>query len=122
MDTAAFLKAYNEGRNGANLFVRHSLARSFQYSDGVRDCAEAGLYWLIDIAATELPQVIPLGDLGILTFKVLGGRGDLKLEIQDDVPPAWERHIDLTDAPDGTWLFYIANEGERFAMILASEY
>ena len=55
MDIEKFTKAYGESRNGANHFVRHPLARNFAYSDGVQECAECGLYWLLDILATELP-------------------------------------------------------------------
>ena len=58
MDHAAFHKAYNEGRNGANHFVYHPFVSHFQYSDGVQECAATGMYWLLDTAATELPRHI----------------------------------------------------------------
>jgi hypothetical protein len=122
MDVKAFTQAYYESRNGANYFVRHWAARKFQFSDGVEQCAEAGCMWMIDIAATELPKLIAYGDMGSLLVKAHGGRAVMTLSLADDTPPAWKKDIDITDMPDGDWLFYIVNEGERFAMILPAEY
>lgn len=122
MNTEAFTKAYYESRNGANFFVRHPLVRKFTYSDGVKDCAEAGTYWLLDIAATELPQLCPVGALGVLTVTAGDNKALLKLELDDGVPPVWTRKLDFTDMPDGVWSFYIVNEGERIAFILPTEY
>jgi hypothetical protein len=45
MKVEEFKRAYNETRNGANLFVRHWANQKFQYSDGVEECADCGLYW-----------------------------------------------------------------------------
>ena len=122
MNNQAFLDAYNESRNGANQLFMHPLVRSFTYSDGVRDCAKAGLYWLLDIAATELPRKLPPGDLGILNLTASDGKGELTLSLHDDEPPVWRKKLDYTDAPDGSWNFMLVNEGERTVMILNSEY
>jgi hypothetical protein len=124
MNNEAFISAYNESRNGANYFVRHWAARSLQFSDGVEQCAEAGCMWLVDIIATECLK--PLRDsgevMGFVTAKVADGQADLSLSVRDGEPPAWSRHIDLTDMPDGEWQFFLADEGTRFALILPKEY
>lgn len=123
MNKEAFLAAYNEPRNGANEFYKHSMVRSFAYSDGVRDCALAGMYWLLDIAATEVIQVMKkkgevLGSFGVKVdgqgaVITLLGSGDIKL---------WSKKIDHTDMPKGEWDFLIGDDGPRYTMILVTEY
>jgi hypothetical protein len=124
MDETAFRNAFAESRNGANHFVRHWANRRFQYSDGVEEVAEAGAYWLLDIVATEVPAALAnTGEVqGILEVHVQDGQADILLNVDDDKPPAWKRHIDFTDMPDGKWLFEVVDEGERFAMILITEH
>ncbi len=125
MDSIAFRKAYNESRNGANEFYRHSLARSFHYSDGVRECAQAGCYWLLDIAATELPAVMRKhGEpRAILKVHVKGNQScDLELTVSDNEPPIWSRIISYTDMPEGSWFFELGDETVRVAMILLTEH
>lgn len=127
MDKIKFEAAFNQSRNGADHFVRHPLVRSFAYSDGVQECAEAGCYWLLDIAATEVPAVMRTRDESLITLRVavegtmamltLYGSGDLFLD--------WKKKIDVTDLPGGIWEFLIADEVEGdtpFRMILVSEY
>lgn len=122
MNTEKFKRAYSETRNGANFFVRHPLVRKFQYSDGVQECADAGCHWMLDIAATELPEHLPLGDLGVLKVHVHKGLASMRLELDDDKPPVWARQSIHTDMPEGPWVFLVVNEGERIAFILPSEY
>jgi hypothetical protein len=122
MKTEEFKRAYNETRNGANLFVRHWANQKFQYSDGVEECADCGLYWFLDALLAEVATLCPLGDLGETHLKVQDGVGHAFLMLRDDAPPAWERKGIRTDCPDGDWVFYLFNEGERIAMILPSEY
>lgn len=124
MNEQAFKAAYNLSRNGANAFYTHWFDRKFQYSDGVRDCLEAGCYWLLDIAATELPAVLRKAgqNMGTLAVKVEASKARLTLDAQDGAPPLWARDIEFTDLPQGEWIFFIADEGERVAMILPTEY
>lgn len=124
MNTDAFKTAYNESRNGANYFVRHPMARRFHFSDGVKQCADAGCHWLLDIAATELPQAMhSAGEQhGILEVKVADGKALMKLTVDDDRPPIWSRTIDHTDMPEGKWTFELCDEDERIAMILLTEH
>ncbi len=124
MNTEQFTAAYSESRNGANYFVRHWAARKLQYSDGVESCAEAGIHWLLDIIATECLKPLTASGtcMGIITARVSDGKADLDMSTEDDTPPAWKRHIDYTDMPDGNWKFYLVDEGERYALILPEEY
>ena len=127
MDTEKFLKAYNESRNGCNNFVRNPLYPKFLYSDGVQECAEAGCYWLLTMAATELPAVIRSSGeaLATLTVVVSKGRALLSLSGFGDRPLPWKRSIDYTDMPSGEWVFLIADEQEGpspFRMVLVSEW
>lgn len=123
MNTAEFLTAYRESRNGANQFYRHPLVRSFIYSDGVKECADAGLYWLLDILATEcLKPVRTAEQQGIVSMRVRNGTANLSLSFEDDAPDAWSKKIDWTDAPDGDYSFVIGPNEVGVSMILLSEY
>jgi hypothetical protein len=124
MDEVAFKSALSESRNGANFFVRHWANRQFQYSDGVQELAKAGWFWLLDILATETAQVLrKTGEpYGIVKIKAEGGQADIELSIEDDAPPAWSKHIDMTDTPDGEYTLYLADEGTRYALTLMTEY
>jgi hypothetical protein len=123
MNIEKFKAIYGESRNGCNHFVCHPLVRFFHYSDGVQDLAETGCYWLLDIAATELPRVMrKAGELhGILAATVKNGKAKLTFSPTDETH-LWAKKIPYTDLPDGTWSFELADEGERFAMILISEH
>ena len=123
MNNTEFLTAYNASRNGANQFYRHSLVSKFHYSDGVRDCAQAGLYWLLDILATEGVEAIrKAGEtLATVALVVHDDKATLKLSGYGD-EVFWTREVEYTDAPEGTWTFLLADEGARLALILVSEY
>ena len=124
MNTADFIKAYEAPRNGANRFYYHAMVRSFEYSDGVGECAQAGLYWLLDIAATELPKKIRAsgGYQFIFTVSVLASKASLSLLDISSNKEIWGMKLNFADMPDGDWKFFIADEIERVAMILPSEY
>lgn len=126
MNTEKFKQVYTESRNGCNEFIRHPLVRSFAVSDGVRDLADTGVWWLLDIAATEIPAVLTGrgGYQGTFKAVVKDGRALLNFSVDDD-DRSWEKRIDWTDLPDGEWQFLIANEGygdSPFRMILITEY
>lgn len=122
MDVDKFKAAYAESRNGANGFYRHPLNRAFQYSDGVKECADAGCHWLLDILATECPKHLDCGDLGIVYVVV--GKDDQALLLMEkhDGDVSWKRLITYTDMPPGEWVFYLAHEGTDVRMILPTEY
>jgi hypothetical protein len=123
MNIEKFLEVYNESRNGANEFYRHFFVASFHYSDGIRACAETGLYWLIDILATEAPaQMRKAGQtLATVSLIVKGGKAKLVLSGSGDVV-FWTKKISYTDMADGTWVFMLADEETRRALILVTEY
>lgn len=127
MDIDKFKAAFGQSRNGADHFIRHPLVRKFAYSDGVQECAEAGCYWLLDIAATEVPEVMKVERENLATFTVTAADGKAKLTLGGggDRVLDWSKDIDATDMPDGEWSFLIADESEGetpFRMILVSEY
>lgn len=127
MNTGAFLNAYHASRNGTNQFYRHPINRSFVFSDGVRECAEAGCYWLLDILATELPGVFRRQGEGyhrcIVTVTVKNESATIKGEFMDDDPKPYKRAISYTDLPEGEWKFMVTNDDPHaLSCILLSEY
>lgn len=123
---AEFSRIYNESRNGANEFFRHGpLMRKLIYTDGINDLAECGgCYWLLDIIGTEIVQAMAKAEsMGVFKAEVAGSKADLSLSLSDDAPPAWKRHIEFTDMPEGEWTFYITNDGTgTCTLILPNEY
>lgn len=126
MNIEAFLEAYNESRNGANEFYKYPVVPKFHYSDGVRDCARAGCYWLLDIAATELPaKMHKHGETrAILEVRVAkNGACHMTLTVDDDKPAIWSKHAPYTDMPEGAWFFELGDAGGGVvAMILLTEH
>lgn len=131
MNVEAFLKAYREFRNGTDRFHFNPLYRRFKYSDGVKECAEAGCYWLLDILGTELPDEFLKREgehLCTVTVEVLESTGAvmnravIRGEFVDDDPNPYTRAIDYTDLPAGRWDFLVTFDGDDFFCILLTEY
>lgn len=125
MNTWAFVKAYQESRNGASFFVRHPLVRNFIFSDGVQECAEAGCYWLLDLLATEIDsEAFQAKDstLAIAVLTVADSKGDLVIEFFDGDEEPFKKSFTYTDMPEGKWTFYLALEEGLIKCILPSEY
>jgi hypothetical protein len=123
MNTDAFKRAYGESRNGTDKYHRvNPFVRRFLATDGVKECAEAGCYWLLDIFATELPPLLKVGDFGVIKVEVVGSKLRAVMETDDDKPPVWVKTVDYTDMPDGEWMFYINNDGEHVICCLPTEY
>lgn len=125
MDTEKFLKAYQESRNGTSFFVRHPLVRSFIYSDGVQECADAGCYWLLDILATEVRSTYfqtKDSTLAIAVLEVANNKAELVVEFYDADPEPFKKTINYTDMPTGKWTFYLALEEGLIKCFLPSEY
>ena len=124
MNQAEFKRLYDEYRNGANHMVRHPLARNVIYSDGVQEVAETGIYWALDIWATELPKVMRnhAEHMLVITIHVKDSKAHITATGSRDVVMPWSRAIEWTDMPDGDWLFYMADEGDTFSIILPNEY
>lgn len=122
----AFKAAYYESRNGANAFFKNHLYMDFLYSDGVRELAQAGCYWLLDILGTELPGEFkkrPGEYLCIVTITVGDGKAAILGKWSDDDTTPWLKQINNTDLPDGEWKLYVTDNGElQLVCILPSEY
>ena len=125
MDTEAFKSAYNNSyRNGTDGFHFNPLYRTFRYSDGVKECADAGCHWLLDILGTELPEVFrqhPDDSLMIVEVGVADGKARITGSFRDGQTDYVHR-IDWTDMPDGRWTFYVSSEEGCLVCILPSEY
>ncbi len=121
MDTESFVGAYRKPRNSANCFYRHAMWRRLVYSEGVKECLETGLPWLMDIIGIEC--VKPVLDSS-LTMAILhvdvskDGRASLRLDPQSDTPPVWTKCVRYTDMPDGRWTFLLA-KGDVYREIKA---
>lgn len=111
MDTESFVSAYREPRKRACCFYRHAMWRRLVYSDGVKECLEAGLYWLMDIVGNECVKPVldsSLTTMAILQVDVLDGRASLRIDMQSDTPPVWTKRVRYTDMPDGRWTFLLS--------------
>lgn len=125
MNTEAFLKAYRESRNGTDSFHFNPLYRRFKYSDGVKECAEAGCYWLLDILGTELPAEFkqrPEEYTCVVKVEVLHSSAHITGEFVDGDQNPYTRHVEYTDMPTGEWTFYVTYDGDDYFCILLSEY
>ena len=126
MNSEAFLRAYGESRNGTDNFHVNRLYPRFLYSDGVRECADAGCYWLLDILGTEITaQDFARRESGMCVVRVFvaAGRADTLGEFRDGDPAPYKRRIEATDLPDGEWVFYLCDDGDGFLRcILPTEY
>ena len=125
MNNEAFLKAYKEPRNGASFFVRHPLVHNFIFSDGMKDCAEAGCFWLLDVLATEVKSK-QFNDKNSVLCIVQVTVKDLNCKItgeffDGDLTP-YKKHITYTDFPEGKWNFYLSYEDGKVICYLPSEY
>ena len=125
MNTEAFIKAYKESRNWASFFVRHPLVRSFISSDGVKECAEAGCYWLLDVLATEIQHnqfKEKQSTFCIVQVVVKDQKCEITGEFFDDDPSPYSKHVPYTDLPEGTWKFYVSFGDSKVICYLPSEY
>jgi len=122
LNIEAFLKAYESSRNGTNGYTRHPLTPRLVYSDGVKECCDAGMYWFLDIVGTEVvPLALKTYDIGIINVTVKNSKALIKLEFDDDAV-AWKKYIDYTDLPNGKFTFCVQNNDNVAVLILLSEY
>lgn len=111
-------------RGGSEKRFRHWANRSFILTEGLMESANiAGAHWLMDILATE---VVPLyakawldGTAGVAEIKLTvrgpksssGKAPDAKIEVFFDTEAAvFSKHIDLTDFPEGEWVFLLGTD------------
>lgn len=125
MNAEKFIEAYRTGRNGTDNFHFNPLYCRFKYSDGVKECAESGCYWLLDILGTELPVEFrnrPDNYTCLVKVEVLNSSAHITGEFVDEDPDPYRRHISYTDMPEGQWNFYVSFDGDDYFCILLTEY
>jgi hypothetical protein len=132
MNMQAFKSAYHEPRNGTDAYHRSPLYPNFIYSDGVKECAEAGCYWLLDKLGTELPAVFDKNeDMASLLVEVDVAedntaviRGTWEDGYDNPQNALYHAEMDYTDLPAGQWQFYVGRDTHptRLICILLTEY
>lgn len=107
---------------GTDIWYRHPLNSEMFYTEGVQYFAEAGgAYWLLDIIATEIFQL--LRKEAFISIRVDVKDGKAKITADDggkgDGPVLlYTRDIEYTDLPEGEWKFFLTND----VLLLPSEY
>jgi hypothetical protein len=128
MDTQAFKAAYEASRNGTDRYHRSPLYPSFIFSDGVKECAEAGCYWLLDKLGTELPVIFDKSeDMFAMVVEVDVAEDNtavIRGTWEDGEPPVYQAELEFTDLPVGQWQFYVGRDTSplRLICILLTEY
>lgn len=103
---------------GTETWHRHPLNRSMLLTDGVVYFADqAGAWWLLDIAATEIFQMQASQAFLVIDLDVASDKANIRVSDGDD-NQIYRRHIHITDAPAGTWRFFLTDN----VMLLPSEY
>jgi len=115
-DLAADLKMFQ----GTDTWFRHPLCHNFLYTDGVKFFAEHcgnGAYWFLDIIATEVAELQETEEF--LSIHLIVEDDKALISVSDgNGRDLYEKAIDYTDAPVGTWKFFLTNN----VMLLPSEY
>jgi len=91
---------------------------NLKHTDGVQYFAEqAGAFWFLDIVATE---IYPFSDkYPFMTIYLTVKDGKAEIIVQDgDVSRLFQRQIDFTDCPEGTYEFFLTDD----VLMLCSEY
>ena len=109
---------------GTDQWFRHRFNSNLLYTDGVKFFAEHcgnGAYWFLDIIATELADLQETEDFLTIDLVVKAEEAQADIIVGDgNGGELYTKHIDFTDAPDGTWKFYLVKAGN--VMLLPSEY
>lgn len=118
MKDANELRQLLRGHYGTDTVWKHGINPRMLYTDGVRAFAQnagQGAYWLLDILATEPAILREVRTAGIAFVKLSvsgsravllvtdGGKGDQPEQV------VYRRDIDITDCPEGDWIFYFEN-------------
>ncbi len=108
---------------GTGRLYQHSLMRSIQYTDGVKDMAETlSAFWLIDLIASHHPKVRQTKEISRFCVWVLERKDDGSAEAAcyPDLPgePVISQKMEFTTFPYRKQKFYLV-EG---VLMLPSEY
>lgn len=113
------LKLQLQQFTGTNNWYRHVLVPHMLYTDGVKYFAEtAGAYWLLDIVATELMQL--LSKEPFLAIELCVSSDDTAILSAEDgnYGRLYRRFIEFTNCPHGMWKFFLTDR----VLLLPSEY
>lgn len=117
-DLSARLRADLSAFIGTENWHRHGINRQMLMTDGVKYFAEtAGCWWFLDIVATEVMRFHQLKPFLVVVLDACDGVADIHVE-DGNGARLWHRHIHFTDAPDGRWRFYLADN----VLLLPGEY
>lgn len=130
MKQAEFLRAFAIDRSKSISASRHPFCPWFLLSVGMRELANTGCWWLIDLCAIELPQIIKQKNLPSALLKLESKDGLAKLSMwESETICVWERNVGCTDLPDGLFTFFITRETSlgsqselMFRLILSNEF
>lgn len=130
MNAQQFHAYYHAPRNGTNNFHFNRLYRGLEYSDGVREVASTGCYWLLDIVGTEVVKAMRGNDYpATLTVTVKDESATMTVSVAGMSTtasrkplPLWCKRIPHTDMPAGEWTFLLQVESGILKMILPTEY
>ena len=104
---------------GTDEWHRHWLGKML-YTDGVKYFAEeagGGAYWFLDIIATEVLPLQEKEEFIHIAMTVNDGKA-LITAGDGNGNKLWQRALDFTDCPEGTWEFYLTDN----VLLLPSEY
>ena len=122
---------------GTEHWYRHPLSRALIYTDGVKSFArKAGAYWFLDAVALGVygrPGIVDAmrkqgEQFAVALLRVTGSEATLEArndyDEHDDTIGRGIYHEDIlfTDAPEGTWKFYLIDDGVHCTLLLPSEY
>lgn len=122
---------------GTERWIRHPFNRRLLHTEGVEYFADkANAYWFIDAIALgvygkkgPVPAAIPGKNwFGVVLLKSKDGKGSI--EVRDDYDEhdntcgtrLWYAKLDYTNCPEGTWKFYLVDDGEHTVLMLPTEY
>ncbi|MFN9476090.1 DUF6876 family protein [Acidovorax sp.] len=94
---------------GTEQYHRHPMYREPVYTDGMRyffQNAGQGAYWLLDILATEPAIRKQAQEFASIKLAVKDSGAMLAVNDGDDSANVFERRINYTDCPEGTYQFY----------------
>ena len=119
MTRASNLRNELSKHHGSQCLFQHGINPGFLYTEGVQCFAEeAGAYWFLDIAATEIWEFCLSLEFATIILAAHGdGYGYIRIE-DGNGGVLWSKKIPYTNCPEGEWMFFYLNN----TLILPSEY
>jgi hypothetical protein len=103
---------------GTTQYFFNPLYPGMNYTDGVKMFAEmAECYWFLDIVGTEIAPM--QREHEFLVIKLIVADSKATIDVSDgNLNPVYSRQIEWTDAPEGTWEFFLQND----VLLIPNEY